>query len=251
MKILKKFLNFVFILYLRINIIIIGFFVKTNLRLFFTCIFSAFTFQLGFVYPLFFGFQIFFWELFLFSLWFYLCMKNEIIKEYAYTHLDKDFVIKNVGNLGKHGFKIIAPVLGAVTLHIAGVYIAHSIVNPQAVEVAAAMQELSREQITIARKSVYMAEQVHAAAQEKVFSLSSNPDTIRAVELACQDLDNARQRLSEVDKPIAVDLYKKGESIFTKPILDFCNGLKDTEFTVKGKWSSPDLDSVKVDKPGK
>lgn len=54
-----------------------------------------------------------------------------------------------------------------------------------------------------------------------------------------------------MDKPIVVDLYKKEESIFTKPILDFCNGLKDTEFTVKGKWSSPDLDSVKADKPGK
>lgn len=153
-----NFFNFLFILYLRINIIVIGFFVKTNLRLFFTCIFSAFTFQLGFVYPFFFVFQIIFWELSLFSLWFYLCMKNEIIKEYVYTHLDKDFVIKNVGNPGKHGLKIFAPFLGAVTVHAAGIYIAHSIVNPQSVEVAAAMQELSREQISIARKSVYMAE---------------------------------------------------------------------------------------------
>ena len=66
-------------------------------------------------------------------------MKNEIIKEYVYTHLGKDFVIKNVGNPGKHGLKIMAPVLGAVTIHATGVYIVHLIVNLQAVDLAAAM----------------------------------------------------------------------------------------------------------------
>ncbi len=90
----------VFFFTLRIHISIIGFIVKSNLRLFIYTSLSACTFYLGFAYPVFFIFNLILYDLFIFALIFYISMKNEKVRAVVYSKLGKNFVIFNVGNPG-------------------------------------------------------------------------------------------------------------------------------------------------------
>ncbi len=222
----------VFFFTLRIHISIIGFIVKSNLRLLICTFLSACTFYLGFVYPVFFIFNLILYDLFIFALIFYISMKNEKVRAVVYSKLGKDFVIFNVGNPGKAVFRVMLAAVGGLFVFGADHAYTYEVVNPKTFENFQTVMEMTQPQREPHEANVAP---LRGALQEHSRELLSDPNNQclkESLKEIMQMLREENQALSECTPKISdYPVYTGGDTVFSSKIIELAEKVSKVEMS--------------------